>query len=163
MVRAQGAEGLVNGIRITRRGAPARPLMTLVVVGMAMLLGACGSGSTGSGSAGSGSATPAPSHSVTLSLTDNHKTVELHVPAAVTVRLPYVVKNSLRWELASGGAGMTLRSETAVPSKNQTVGTQVFELQVTDKSSIPLIFVLEPPGPLTPNPKQRFSAMLQSS
>jgi hypothetical protein len=148
----------VNDMRISLGDAPLGRLMTLLLVaGLALLLAACGSGPT------SGSTTPAPSHSVTLSLADNHKTIQLHVPAAVTVRLPYVVQKSLRWELASGGAGMTLRSETAVPSKSNTAGTQVFELQVSDKSTIPLIFVLEKPGPLTPNPKERFAATLQSS
>src|SRR5271157_2076976 len=99
------AEGPLAGPRTTRRGAPTWPLMTVVTVGTAVLLGACGSGP------GSGSHLPhAPSHAVTLSLADNHETVQLHVPAAVTVRLPYVVKNPLRWELASGGAEMTLQS-----------------------------------------------------
>jgi hypothetical protein len=132
--------------------------MKLLLAGTAVLLAACSSGS-----ATSGSGKPTPSRSATLSLTDNHKTIQLDVPAAVTVRLPYVIQNSLRWKLASGGAGMTLRSETALPSKNRTDGTQVFELQVSDKSTIPLIFDLEKPGPLTPNPEQRFTATLQSS
>jgi hypothetical protein len=152
------AEGPVSGTPSTRTGVPAWLLMTLVTVCAAVLLGACGSG-PGSGSG----PRHAPSHTVTLSLADNHETVQLHVPAAVTVRLPYVVKNPRRWELASGGAGMTLQSETAVTSKNKSAGTQVFDLKVTDRSSIPLIFVLEKPGPLTPNPAQRFSATLRSS
>jgi hypothetical protein len=148
----------VNGTRTTRRKALAGPLMRLLLAGTAVLLASCSSGPVTSGSA-----KPTPSQSATISLTDNDKTIQLHVPAAVTVRLPYVVQNSLRWQLASGGAGMTLRSETALPSKNRTAGTQVFDLRVTDKSTIPLIFVLEKPGPLTPNPKQRFSTTLQSS
>lgn len=137
---------------------PAASLLIVILATGALLLSACSSNP-----APSHSGTPAPRHDVTLSIADTHDKVELLVPARVTVQLPYDVKQTLRWELTSGGAGMSLQSQKDAPPKHGTTGTQVFKIQVNDKGTLPLIFALAPPGPLPPNPKERFSVTLESS
>ena len=103
------------------------------------------------------------SHRILLTLSDNHRTVDVLWPAMIRVSLPYLKSTGSVWQLASGGAGFSEIGSSTFHSStsSKTNGMQVFHFDVTSKAVLPLVLDYGPPGPLPNNPVKRFQVTIR--
>jgi hypothetical protein len=112
---------------------------------------------------GSAAGSTGPSR-VSLDENDSGRTVDVHVPATITVTLPYVPSSGKIWELESGGAGFAETGSPSyhAPSSAGETGTEVFSFKMTSISSIPIVIDEAKPGPL-PAGAKHFSVTVNGS
>ena len=87
---------------------------------------------------------------VSLDESDSGRTVDVHVPATITVTLPYVPSAGKVWELESGGAGFSEVGSPLfhAPRSAGGTGTEVLSFKMTSRATIPIVIDEALPGPL---------------
>jgi len=147
-----------------------------VLTGAAVALAACASGSTG-GTATSTTAKAAPatttvppapsapSKTPSLTLSDNHRTIAVIIPATIQVSLPYNPSDHMSWQLVTGGAGFAMigSPKYTPPTAAGQDGTEVLAFLMTGQAPLQLTLDYAKPGTVPAKPEQRFSVGLKPS
>lgn len=93
---------------------------------------------------------------VVLKATDAMKTIQVHVPAQITLNLPYGPSSGMVWQLVSGGAGFSMPRSPVFhdPGSGATLGTEEFSFVMKGKGTLPVVLDYMKPGPITGTPHQ---------
>jgi|GEM_PF-5749363 len=147
------------------------------LTGLVLTLAACSNGSS-SGSAttsttaksapASTTVPPAPStpsKTPSLTLSDNHRTIAVIVPATIKVSLPYNPSDKESWQLVSGGAGFAMigSPKYSPPATNGADGTEVMAFLMTGDSPLQLTLDYAKPATVPAKPAHQFSVALKPS
>jgi predicted secreted protein len=84
------------------------------------------------------------------------KTVKIHVPAIITLTLPYHPSSGFVWQLASGGAQFSMAGPAVFqnPGSGATLGNEIFRFSMKAKGKLPLVIDYLKPGPISGSPRQ---------
>jgi hypothetical protein len=146
-----------------------------VLTGTLLALAACANGSSGGTTSTTAKAAPAtttvppapaaPSKTPSLTLSDNHRTIAVIVPATIQVSLPYNPSDHESWQLVTGGAGFAMigSPKYTPPAAGEQEGTEVLAFLMTGHAPLRLTLDYAKPGTVPAKPEQRFSVGLLPS
>jgi hypothetical protein len=135
-------------------------LPALAVVGMSLLLAACG----GHLAVPTLTTTRTNGGSLTVTQADKGKTVRVGVPAQVTVDLPVQTSKGDTWRLVSGGPGFAAAGPSQfTPNPGQAdQSLEILRYTASQAGTFPLVFDLAPAGSLTKAPTAQFRVTLHA-